>query len=326
VLPAAHLVRDNFPDARITFLTSEEYSPLLRGFAGIDSVIPIDRALYRTKKPAAIWRATRELLGRLRSERFSLVVDFQGYGETGWLTRITGAPRRWGYVYRSCRGWPYTRGVRLPGDLHPVDRYRLLLVRCGLREHPVRNEFRLPETETRAAVSFFRDRGLDPARPTLFIQPFTSSPQKNWPLDKYLHLARIWRGHGLQVIFGGGPAERTLLRPVTEEGIPVAAGATLPTTAGLIAMSTLMIGGDTGLVHLAMAMGKRVVALSPPGCANAVLPYGHPEWAVEATAGTSLADVAVERVAGAVGDALQQLPVGAATVAGGEFFFRRRTH
>jgi len=296
VLPALNLMRDNFPHARITFLVSGEYAPLLRGFAAIDSVIPIDRGIYRRKNIRAIWATTLGLVRRLRREKFTLVVDFQGYGETAWLTWLTGARRRWGYVYRPGSAWAYTHGVKFPEKLHPVHRNLSLQTRCGVPPKPIRNEFLLPEAELRPARGFFREHGMDPARPTLFIQPFTSTPEKNWPLEKFLSLARHWRQREAQVIFGGGPAERESLRPAREAGFPVAAGAPLLAMAGLMKHCTLVIGSDTGLVHLAVAMGKRVCMLIHRLNVDSLFPYGHPEWVVESSSEAGVAGIDVSRV------------------------------
>jgi ADP-heptose:LPS heptosyltransferase len=311
VLPALNLVRDNFPDSRITFLTSSENAPLLEGFAAVDSVIAVDRAIYRRKQVREICRTTVELLRRLRREKFTRVVDFQGYGETGWLTWITGARDRWGYVYRAGRFWAYTRAERFLESLHPVDRNLSLLARCGLHLKAVRNTFHLPDSEVLTARAFFREHGLDPGLPTMFIQPFTSSPGKNWPLEKYLALARHWRHLGIQVIFGGGPSERGSLGPAVGEGFPVAAGAPLLTAAGLVGLSTLVVGGDTGLIHLGVAMGKRVVVLIQGEARNNTWPYAHPDWVLESAPGERLADVPLARVLEATGAALQELLVGA---------------
>ena len=95
--------------------------------------------------------------------------------------------------------------------------------------------------------NFSPEQNLDAARPTLFIQPFTSSPQKNWPLENYLALARHWRSRGLQIIFGGGPADRAALEPARAEGFCISAGPPLLVSAGLAKLSSFMLGGDSGL-------------------------------------------------------------------------------
>jgi len=172
------------------------------------------------------------LFRRLRRGKFSLVVDFQGYGETAWLAWLSGAPQRWGSVYGPGRRWAYTRGVTRNDRLHHVDRYLSLLEQCGLHPGEILNEFVLPDGALNEARQFFVAHNLNAAKPTLFIQPFTSSPQKNWPLENYVSIARHWRSHGVQVLFGGGPSERAALEPVHQAGFPVSAGVPLLVTGG----------------------------------------------------------------------------------------------
>jgi len=175
-LPAVHRIRGAFPEARISFLVSKEYAPLLEGFRDLDHIITMDRARLRQRNPVAIAREMVGLLGRLRRPRFSLAVDFQGYGETALLTWWTGAPQRWGSVYRSSRRWAYTRAATRDDRIHIADWNLSLLHQCGLEPWPSRNEFHLPPHARQAALEFFAASGCDPAKPTLLIQPFTSSP------------------------------------------------------------------------------------------------------------------------------------------------------
>lgn len=306
-LPAVHLARENFPPARIAFLVSQELAPLLNGFADVDEVITLDRALLQQKRVKASCAHLLELTRRLRAGRFALAVDFQGYGETALLTWLTRAPRRWGSVDRPARRWAYTEGVARDDRQHPADWNRALLVRCGLRPTPVRNEFQLPAAGLDAARAFFAQHRCDPARPTLFLQPFTSSPHKNWPLENYLALATHWQSRGLQVIFGGGPAERESLEPVRQAGFPVAAGVPLLTSAGLVELSTLVVGGVTGLLHLAVALQKRVAMLIGYAAQEPGFPYQHRDWAVTAGDASPVASIAPEAVIAATAGALDAL-------------------
>ena len=109
-LPAVHAVRENRPSAKITFLTSKENAVLLRGFREVDEVIALDRAALRSGNPLKILPEFFGLLRRLRAGKFSLAIDFQSYGETAWLARITGASQRWGSVYGPVANGP-TRGA-----------------------------------------------------------------------------------------------------------------------------------------------------------------------------------------------------------------------
>jgi heptosyltransferase-1 len=307
-LPAVHLVRASFPTASITFLVYNEYAPLLQGFPGINRILTLDRARYRTFNPVTICSEAASLLGGLLKERFELSIDFQGFGETAWLSWLTGAPERWGSVYRSSRRWAYTRPVMRNSQLHPVA-YHLDLLRQagGLVSERVQNEFVLPPTTLDEARRFFAEHNLDPDRPTLFIQPFTSGAHKTWPLSNFLSIAQDWRKRGLQVLFGGGPADRSALEPVRQAGFAVAAGSSPLLSASLVKLSSLILGADTGLLHLAAAMNKRVVMLIPSIHPGACIPFGHPEWALAPLNGSSVASLTPDSVSRLCAQALLEL-------------------
>ena len=85
LLPSVHRLRENFPGARITFLTSRENAPLMEGFREVNEVITLDRARFQSGNPGAILAEAFSLLRRLRRGKFSLVVDFQGTARRrGW--------------------------------------------------------------------------------------------------------------------------------------------------------------------------------------------------------------------------------------------------
>ena len=234
--------------------------------------------------------------------------------ETAWLARLSGAPERWASVHSTPRHWAYTRSFPCNYRLHPVEWFLALLDQCGLRPGSVRNEFVLPDKALDEARRFFAGQGLALERPTLLIQPFTSTPVKNWPLDRYCAVARYWRERGRQVLFGGGPAERAALEPAREAGFPVSAGAPLLVSAGLAKLCALTVGGDTGLLHLATAMGKRVTAIIPSTAPGNKYPFQHPEWAITPSAGVDISAISVETVIAACERALAETGgVGAAS-------------
>jgi ADP-heptose:LPS heptosyltransferase len=290
-LPAVNVVRDSFPSARITFLTSQENTSLVRGFGAVNEVIALDRAALRCGNPLKPAREIFGLLRRLRAGRFSLAVDFQGYGETEFFAWWSGAARRWGNVYSPSRGRTFTRVSQRDENIHPVE-WNLALVRQGgLQIGPIRNEFILPAEALAEAHKFFAANCLDVSRPTLFIQPFTSLPKKDWPLEKFLALARHWQSGGRQVLFGGGPMEHARLEPARAAGFCVSAGVPLLTAAALIKLSTLAVGSDTGLLHLAVAMGRRVVMLMRSNAPGTPHPFQHPDWTVTPPAGKPVAEI-----------------------------------
>jgi ADP-heptose:LPS heptosyltransferase len=279
-LPAVHAVRENFPRAKLHYLVSKEHAPLLRGFSEVDEIIPLDRAVFHSGNLPAVCCGAFDLMRHLCREHFSLTIDFQGYGETAFLSWWSGAPERWGSVYQSARAWAYTRGQLRNITIHPAEWNLSMLRQCGLRVERIRNEYVLPPDTLNEARRFFASQNLDASAPTLFLQPFTSTPHKNWPLENFLALARHFHSQGVQIFFGGGPSERAALEPARAAGFAVSAGTPLLVTAGLMKLSTLVAGGDTGLLHLAVAMDKRVVTLMASAAPGTTHPFQHADWSV----------------------------------------------
>ncbi len=305
-LPALRLVRENFPAARITYLTSAENEPIVAGFKEVNAVLTLDRKVFKRGNLPAMSATTLKLLREMHRGKFSLAIDFQCYAETAALAGLTRAPQRWGFQQGNrWRRFAYTRALPRPENLHPVDANLELLAHFGLKRLPVKNEFQPAVQGREEAQRLLAENRLNPAKPILFIQPFTSSPNKNWPLAKHLAVATHWRAKGLQVCFGGGPAERGLLQPAIAAGFPVFAGAPLAPAIWLINSSSLVLGSDTGLLHLAVAMGKRVLMLMGPDYPGRCIPYGHPEWVLSGSPEISLVELPEEVVNQAIADVVE---------------------
>lgn len=293
-LPAVHAVRKNYPDAHISYLVRTSNALLLEGFSAVDEIITFDRA--DAKKPLKTITSMTALIRRLRADEYDLIIDLQGYGETAWLSRLLGAPERWGSVYKENRRSAYTKGISRINKMHVIDWNLLLLKECGLDTEDPNNTFDLPENYLVKAREQFTANGLDPNRPTLMLQPFTSNPGKNWPLESYLAVAEHFKNQGIQVFFCGGPADREALSAAA--GYPVIAGAPFLVVAGMIKLSKLVIGGDTGILHLAAALQVPVRMIlrrnaSKPGCS---IPYGHLDWVIDPTDYGKIEDIPAERV------------------------------
>jgi len=306
-LPAVSALRANWPKAKITFLTTRENSALMRGFRDVDETLVIDRARLRGWN---FFRSGAELAGifnRLQSGAFTLAVDLQGNGESAWLTRLTGAAQRWGVIHKTDRRWAYSRVANRDREIHPAEMHLELLRQGGLETDAVRNEFILPADALVAARAFLAANQIDAAKPLMFFQPITSSPHKNWPLEQYLAVAGHWRSRGWQIIFGGGPADRAVLEPARAAGHAVSAGVPLLVTGGLMQLSTLMVGGDTGALHLAVAQGKSVVMLMNHQRPGRPYPFRHPEWSLLPPVNRKIATITGEQVIAACEAALGQV-------------------
>lgn len=293
-LPALKCLRSHFPDSRITCLTSPEFTSLIKSFGAADEVLALDRKRLKRFYNGGLTELLNLWRGLSRTS-YDLVVDLQGYGETALLSWLTRAPERWGLVHRPSRAWAYTRAVRRDDKAHTADAYLKCLSECGLETAPVENLFELPSEKRTAAEKLFFEFGLKPDRPAVFIQPFTSTPDKDWPLERWLALGRRLRDSEIQILFGGGPADRARLGPAMSENFPVAAGADLLTSCSLAARCAVVIGSDTGLLHLANAAGCRVVMMTHLNAKEC--PYGHPDWVLTPRqAGVPVAEIELDTV------------------------------
>lgn len=305
-LPAVNAVRDNFPSAKISFLTSKENAPLFAGFRAVDEVIPLDRAAIRDPNPLKSVPQFFGLLRRIRAGKFDLVVDFQGYGETAWLAWLSGARARWGSVYRAGSKWAYTLGVERADTMHHAERGLKILETGGLKVENIRNEYELPENFLAEARVWLAANQINPAAPLVYFQPFTSSPHKNWPFENYLALAKHCRERGVQVIMGGGLADRPQLERAKQIGCFVPEKLSRLADVGLMKLSTLVVGGDTGFLHLAVALGSRVVMLVEPVVSSNALPFQHSDWAVLPPPKLPVKKITFEKVVEAIGAALAE--------------------
>jgi ADP-heptose:LPS heptosyltransferase len=300
-LPAYYMLKANFPCSKISYLVKESYVQVLQGFPGLDEILIIKKEEYTSKNLLKVWKTVTGLLHTIKEHHFQLVVDFVGHGEQAFLLWASKIEHRWGSIKTSkpVRQCLYTNYfIRNLEKVHFADQHLQLLEKGGLTMFPVNNQYVIPKENLEKAQYLFESWGLALQKPTLYIQPFTGDGiiGKIWPLDRYVMLADYWQKQGIQVLFGGGPEEREQLNFLSGR-FPIAAGqADFVTSIALTALSSVVLGGDTGLLHAAVAAGKRVVMLVGPTNFYQFGPYQHPEWAITPPSGNKIEDIGVERV------------------------------
>jgi ADP-heptose:LPS heptosyltransferase len=302
-LPAANRLREVFPEAEIVFLSSTENAFILEGFQAINHVWTLDRQQLRSRHAVrGVFRLV-SLLFQIRRYRFSMAVDLQNYGESALIARWSGAPMRLGYHKKAIRRAAYTHSQPPTHDLHPALEHLRLLDHAGILGGPIRNEWILRKEQATAAAQFLDERRMDPRRPLVYLQPFTSSPHKNWPLSNHIALADALTQSGIQILFGGGPEDRRRLR---EAGVSSDRIIDVPrqTELALVRASHLVVGGDTGFIHIANALGCRVLLLGRP---SAVPPLTQPGSMLVAP-DDSMTSIPFETVLQRVRSILREIP------------------
>ncbi|MCB9546101.1 MAG: glycosyltransferase family 9 protein [Myxococcales bacterium] len=179
---------------------------------------------------------------RLRARRPGLVLGAHPSTRSGLLAALTGAPRRLGWG-------PVGYHQRVPRGPRFVEDARALGVAAGIPDVVAR-----PGRRPGPAAP-----GL-PAGAPIALVPGSRVATKRWPTAHWRTLAAGLRAAGHPVCWLGGPGEAGL---AADDG-PGVFDATLPATAALLARCAAAVGGDSGLLHLARAVGTPVVMLFGP--------------------------------------------------------------
>jgi ADP-heptose:LPS heptosyltransferase len=226
-------------------------------------------------------RLRRKLAG------YDFVYDLQTSRRSSRYFWLAGRPG-WSGIAAGC-SHPHHNPRR--DDLHTVDRQREQLAGAGVFEQPV------PDLGWLAA------QGPVVAAPYALLVPGTSPSHggaKRWPVGNFAELAGALGARGLTPVLVGTGADAAAaadIRAVVPEAVDLTGRTSLQDLAGLASRAALAVGGDTGPIHLAAAMGCRVVALfsrySNPALAA-------PRGDVTLVTAETLAALPVERVVGAL--------------------------
>jgi ADP-heptose:LPS heptosyltransferase len=229
------------------------------------------------------WAFAR-FLQDLRSRRFDLVIDLQGLFRTGLMTIASGAPLRIGLASaREGATFCYTHRIDdCSGVTHAVDRYWRVIEALG--DAPTRKTFHVPIQP--AARAWANEVLHKHARPWLVVGVGSRWLTKRWPPEHFAALVRRAQAQfGGTAVFVGAPEEGDLARkaaaPIQGQTCQLTGATTLPQLVAILAAADVMIANDTGPLHLAVALGRPVVA--PYTCTRVEKtgPYGQVDRGVE---------------------------------------------
>ena len=308
-LPAVTALRLAHPDWQIGWVVEPRWQPLLsagnketgnkgtrdRGTKGSgasqlrDSAIPVVDWLHfassREWKRRPLSAETRHAIGALRRElrtaQYNAVLDLQGAIRSAVISRMSGCARRIGEAVP--REWPaqwlFTERIATHGA-HVVEQDVELASAVAGDELSAATEPRLPvdpEAESWCnawiASTFPSPTSPGTGRPIALITPGAGWGAKRWPPERYAAVAEGLANRGFDVAINAGPGEEALAAAIAT-GRAVALTATLPQLIALTRRIALCIGGDTGPLHLATALGRPVVGIYGPTDPSRNGPYG----------------------------------------------------
>ncbi len=284
-LPMLDALRRAQPSAHIGWLVEEKAASLLAGHPQIDRLWVAPRAqLAELLRRGRMIAALRLLLGfarELRAARYDLVIDAHSNARSSVLAWCSGAGRRIGLAHGYAKegaGWLYTdRVVPTAARQLKVQRTLDLLRPLGIDPRGARAVLGIPESMRAWARAQVEQLG---SRPVVAIHPGVSDfgAIKQWDPARFGRTAiRLARERGARCLVTWGPGERELAMRVvaSSEGFAVLGPETgsILHIAALYQACELVIGADTGPLHLAAALGVPVVGLYGPKDAAVYAPW-----------------------------------------------------
>jgi len=258
--PALTDIRRHLPNARIDWVVEEAYAPLVALHPAVNEVIPIAvRRWRRTVTRRSTWRELAELRRRLAGRFYDRIIDSQGLVKSAWIARLAKGEHI-GLSKQSAReplaARFYDTTFHIPQNRHAVERNRMLAafaLNFGIRT-PIDYGLNGMHAGSHA----------DAPAPYAVLLHGTSRADKEWPEAHWHALASSLQERALGITLPWGtPAERVrserLARSVA--GAMVLPRRSIDQVAGTLAAARLVVGVDTGLVHLAVALGVPTVAI-----------------------------------------------------------------
>ena len=255
-MPAVADVRHHSPDAHISWIVEEAYVPLVSLHPDVNKIIPVaTRRWRRHLGEAQTWREMRDFRASIRRRPFDAIIDTQGLIRTALMTRMASGPRH-GYDRFSIREPLAARfyDVRhsIGRDVHVIERNRLLTGRA--LGYTLVGE---PQYGLKSAPAIVQ-------RPYALFFHSTARLDKHWIVQRWIELARSLAGRGLDIVLPWGTEQERARSERIAQEIPAAQipdRRTVVELCPVIGNAALVVGVDTGLMHLAAALQTPLIGI-----------------------------------------------------------------
>jgi len=245
------------PDLRLCVLVAPAFAPVLEGNPAVSEVLPMRGFLSTARE--------------LRRRRFPVTYNQHGGPTSAFLTLAAGSPVRvcWARLqfqsfYNVCVPDPAALFGRT--HIHTVEDRIAHFYFTGLPRGPIPPAQIFPRLDALAAVQkILTDSGIAPGRPYVVLRPGAADRTKQWPLERFLELAKWLREVcGLAAVMDFGPDENALAasaRQKVDSGVVHLDSLGVRELIALIAGARLFVGNDTGPTHIAAGVRCPTVAV-----------------------------------------------------------------
>jgi len=279
-LPAIADVRRCYPSAHLTVAARASVAPMFELADGIDAIVTL-----QWKGGVFDQAAARADIAALRAESCDVALLLPNSFASAWLVKRAAVPERWGYA-RDARSWLLTRPVAKPGgSRHQAAYYQHLTQEFGAPAGPLEPRLTAAAADLESARALLAARGWNGGRPIVALAPGAAyGTAKRWLPGHYATLVSdLVTGHGVTCVLVGGGVDAGATREVAGSAaaearpyiIDLAGATSLRTLAGVLSLARQCVSNDSGAMHVAAALGVRVVALFGPTREKETAPLGH---------------------------------------------------
>lgn len=265
ILPALASLKAAYPEAELVLLAREWHAAFLNGRPSpVDRVIvlpPIRGLSAPDTDLSAPVETPREALAALRAERFDVLVQMHGGGKRSnpFLKEI-GAPSIVGLVADGSEA--LDRSIRYRYFQNETLRYLEVAALAGAPPTDVMPHVGVTEADIDEARDALGQRS---DAPLVVIHPGATDPRRRWPVTKYAALADALHALGCEIAITGDASEIDLVNDVADAmrapAHRLGGRVSLGGLAGLLRLASLVVGNDTGPLHLARAVQTPTVTL-----------------------------------------------------------------
>jgi|WetSurMetagenome_2_1015567.scaffolds.fasta_scaffold30479_2 heptosyltransferase II len=270
--PALAALRGSRPDLELHVLAKPSVRAAVEGLPGVASV----RLLQHTDGRGT-WSEARSL----RRAGFAAALVFPKGFREALLVKLAGIPVRAG-LDTDRRSFLLTHAVPFTQEhwhLHHARQFAKVLEPLGIELGSEGLSFPVSEADREEASSVLAEAGV--AGPFAAFHITASKAPRAWHAARFgVVAAALERGHGLRAVFVGAPADAAVHREalvVCPSAVDLAGKTSLRGMAAVLERSALFVGNDSGPMHIAAAVGAKVVAVFGPGAPWKTAPYLPPE-------------------------------------------------
>ncbi|MDE3210929.1 MAG: glycosyltransferase family 9 protein [Pseudomonadota bacterium] len=276
VVPLLRTLQAAWPQTPLTWVVGKLERKLVGDLPGVDFV---------TFDKAAGWNGMRAVWGALRGRRFDALLQMQVALRSNLLSLGISADRRIGYDAaraKDLHGLVVNERIPARTGEHVLDAIGSFCEPLGLRQVEVRWDIPIPdEAHAWAAEQLPGDA------PTLLVSPTSSHALRNWRPERYAAVIdhAVARGWRVALVGGPSPAERTMADAVraacASAPLDLTGRDTLKRLLALLSRAQLLLTPDSGPMHMANAVGTKVLGLHAASNPNRSGPYSDRCWCVD---------------------------------------------